>query len=212
MLDRVRVIVGNRHASAEELKEIVRGLACVATVRPRVEAARRLRHAARQIASPVGLLPRGRRFARRDTMLSRQSRRARDRHSFKAFLCSAATYERDTAARPAPERVSPCMRATGAHLADFITRVELHGAAPHDYERLDHLMASVNFATVMRSVAGIEYKMPSATYFSQSVLKSDDVRNLALTVVLSLGFGYDIITVSGDIAFFLHPTIRAKIS
>ena len=100
----------------------------------------------------------------------------------------------------------------GADLADFITRVELHGAAPHDYERLDQVMASANFATVMRSVAGIEYKMPSATYFSQSVLKSDDVRNLALTVVRSLGFGYDIITVSGDIAFFLHPTIRAKIS
>ena len=92
-------------------------------------------------------------------------------------------------------------------MTDYVTRIELHGAAPSDYLALDQAMAGANFATVTRGPTGIEYKLPTATYFSQAAgLSSADVRNLALSVARRSGFRYDIVTSSGDLAFFLHPT------
>ena len=92
-------------------------------------------------------------------------------------------------------------------MTNFVTRVEIQNATEADYSTLDSMMAAANFATVMLGPAGVEYKMPTATYFSQADGSSAaDVRNLALAAVRHMDRGYDIITVAGDISYFLHPS------
>ena len=91
-------------------------------------------------------------------------------------------------------------------MADFLTRVELYDATGADYVALDLAMAGANFATTIRSEQGFEYKMPTATYFSQSFnMSAVEVRNAAMVAVRTTGLRYDIITTSGEMAYFLHP-------
>ena len=89
---------------------------------------------------------------------------------------------------------------------DFMTRVELHEADAAEYERLDQAMMAANFATEIVPGNGVPYQMPKATYFSQSAtLSARDVRDLAMRAASATGLRYDIVTTSGEMAFFLHP-------
>lgn len=91
-------------------------------------------------------------------------------------------------------------------MADFITRVELLGATSEASVLLDQAMAAKNFGRKHLSKLGVEYDLPAGTYFSQSDgMSAVDVRNLAAAAIRKIGFRYDIVTVSGDIAYFLHP-------
>lgn len=91
-------------------------------------------------------------------------------------------------------------------MTDFTTRIELHDGTERDYEVLDGAMEGLNFARVVRSKRGIEYRMPSATYFSQSFnMSAPDVRNLATAAANATGRRFDIVTTSGEVAYFLHP-------
>jgi hypothetical protein len=91
-------------------------------------------------------------------------------------------------------------------MTDFLTRVELHDATSADYEALDLAMAGAHFATSIRSAQGVDYKMPAATYFSQSFnMSAVEVRNAAMVAVRTTGLRYDIVTTSGEMAYFLHP-------
>lgn len=91
-------------------------------------------------------------------------------------------------------------------MPDFTTRIELHGATEADYRALDKAMGAMNFATIVRSSHGFDYKLPPATYFSQSfTMTAADVRNLAMSVAHTTGLRYDIVTTAGEMAYFLHP-------
>ena len=89
---------------------------------------------------------------------------------------------------------------------DFVTRIELRDAAVTDYARLDQAMMAANFSTEVVPANGVPYRMPEATYFSQSVtMTAKDVRDLAMRAASGIGLRYDIVTTSGEMAFFLHP-------
>ena len=91
-------------------------------------------------------------------------------------------------------------------MTDFTTRIELQDATAEDYSALDAAMLGVNFSKTVRSVRGQEYKLPHGTYFSQAFgMSATDVRNLAASAASRTGRRYDIITTSGEVAFFLHP-------
>ena len=91
-------------------------------------------------------------------------------------------------------------------MADFLTHIELHDASDADYAKLDSAMDAANFSRTVRSGRGVPYRMPTATYFSQSFgMSSSDVRNLAMLAARQTGRTYDIVTTSGDLSFFLHP-------
>ena len=53
-------------------------------------------------------------------------------------------------------------------MAESITRVELQGANPSDYTRLNELMLEAHFYRTITGVSGAEYELPSATYWSKS--------------------------------------------
>ena len=91
-------------------------------------------------------------------------------------------------------------------MTEFTTRIELQDATAEDYSALDAAMLGVNFSKTVRSVRGQEYKLPHGTYFSQAFgMSATDVRNLAASAASRTGRRYDIITTSGEVAYFLHP-------
>lgn len=49
-------------------------------------------------------------------------------------------------------------------MAQFITRVELHGATEHDYINLHNAMAREGFSRLIADDRGINYHLPTAEY------------------------------------------------
>ncbi len=93
-------------------------------------------------------------------------------------------------------------------MTDFTTRIELQDASAEDYVTLDQAMMGANFSKTMRSPRGQEYRLPHGTYFSQAFgMSAADVRNLAASAATRTGKRYDIVTTSGEVAFFLHPAV-----
>ena len=91
-------------------------------------------------------------------------------------------------------------------MTDFTTRIELQDASPDDYAALDQAMMGANFSKTVRSDRGQEYRLPHGTYFSQAFgMSASDVRNLAASAATRTGRRYDIVTTSGEVAYFLHP-------
>ena len=91
-------------------------------------------------------------------------------------------------------------------MTDFTTRIELQDAGPDDYTALDAAMTGANFSKTVRSARGQEYRLPHGTYFSQAFgMSATDVRNLAASAASRTGRRYDIVTTSGEVAYFLHP-------
>ncbi len=91
-------------------------------------------------------------------------------------------------------------------MTDFTTRIELQDASVDDYTALDQAMTGANFSKTVRSARGQEYKLPHGTYFSQAFgMSAMDVRNLAASAASRTGRRYDIVTTSGEVAYFLHP-------
>ena len=89
-------------------------------------------------------------------------------------------------------------------MTDFTTRIELQDASADDYATLDQAMQGANFSKTVRSVRGQEYRLPHGTYFSQAFgISATDVRNLS--AASRTGRRYDIVTTSGEVAYFLHP-------
>jgi hypothetical protein len=69
----------------------------------------------------------------------------------------------------------------------FTTRVELHGAALADYERLHQFMAEARFYRTVVGDDGREYRLPEAEYSSQGELSVFDVRQLAQQAAAKTG-------------------------
>lgn len=91
-------------------------------------------------------------------------------------------------------------------MTDFTTRIELRDATDDDYAALDQAMLGANFSKTIASPRGQSYSLPHGTYFSQAFgLSASDVRNLAASAAGRVGRRYDIVTTSGDVAYFLHP-------
>ena len=91
-------------------------------------------------------------------------------------------------------------------MTDFTTRIELQNATAEDYAALDQAMLGMNFSRTVRSARGQEYNLPHGTYFSQAFgMSATDVRNLAASGASRTGRRYDIVTTSGEVAYFLHP-------
>ena len=91
-------------------------------------------------------------------------------------------------------------------MTDFTTRIELQDASAEDYTALDAAMAGANFSKTVRSARGQDYNLPHGTYFSQAFgMSATDVRNLAASAASRTGRRYDIVTTSGEVAYFLHP-------
>ncbi len=91
-------------------------------------------------------------------------------------------------------------------MTDFTTCIELQDADADDYVALDQAMMGVNFSKTIRSARGQDYKLPHGTYFSQAFgMSATEVRNLAASAATRTGRRYDIVTTSGDVAYFLHP-------
>jgi hypothetical protein len=61
----------------------------------------------------------------------------------------------------------------------FVTRVELHGAGQQDYDNLHRYMAEARFRRTITDDDGVDYQLPTATYYSRGVLSAQDVRTLA---------------------------------
>ncbi|WP_175785468.1 hypothetical protein [Burkholderia ambifaria] len=53
-------------------------------------------------------------------------------------------------------------------MADYLVRVELHGASDDEYEVLHVQMASFGFYRTIQSTTGPSYPLPTGTYWGQS--------------------------------------------
>lgn len=92
-------------------------------------------------------------------------------------------------------------------MAAFVTRVELHGASPGDYELLHVEMASKHFRRFIVASDGRSYALPSGTYLSHGELSASDVRDLARQAVTITGRNCWVFSVVyTDAAWFLHES------
>jgi hypothetical protein len=91
-------------------------------------------------------------------------------------------------------------------MAKYITRVELHRAAGPDYDRLHLFMAARAFGRTIVSDDGIEYELPTATYFSHGTASAFEVRALATAAAAATGKAADVlVTEAGNICWQLRP-------
>ena len=67
----------------------------------------------------------------------------------------------------------------------YMTRVELHGAALHDYQNLHSYMHEAGFSTIIVSATGQSYHLPPAEYymFSSANYSASQIRDYAKTAV-----------------------------
>lgn len=64
-------------------------------------------------------------------------------------------------------------------MAQFITRVELHGASGEDYSRLHAAMTARKFHRFITADDGQRYQLPTAEYYSHGEITKETVRDLA---------------------------------
>jgi hypothetical protein len=67
----------------------------------------------------------------------------------------------------------------GDEMADYIVRVELHGAAWDDYETLHAEMARAGFCRTIRSTSQMAYQLPTAEYHATTVMDAMGVLRMA---------------------------------
>jgi hypothetical protein len=89
-------------------------------------------------------------------------------------------------------------------MAQFITRVELHGSPPITvYDQLHALMEAAGFRRTIQGSDGLWYKMPSAMYVTFGDLTAATVRDLARSVASKTGIRNWVLTARAeDIAWF----------
>jgi hypothetical protein len=75
-------------------------------------------------------------------------------------------------------------------MTSFITRVELHGASPTDYEKLHDAMRRQGFSTTITSSGGVHYRLPTAEYEFIGNASKADVLAKAKTAASSTGRSY----------------------
>jgi hypothetical protein len=90
-------------------------------------------------------------------------------------------------------------------VANFITRVELHGATYEDYETLHKAMEREKFARTIAGEGGVVYQLPTAEYSSHGNLSASDVRLLAERAAAQTGRSYCILVTEGTSAWRLQP-------
>jgi len=90
-------------------------------------------------------------------------------------------------------------------MADYLTRVELHGAGAEDYQKLHSEMLARKFTKFIQSGDGTWYELPTAEYFSTSTtLAAEGVRDIAIAAVKTTGRTFWVITVAyGEAAWVL---------
>jgi hypothetical protein len=78
-------------------------------------------------------------------------------------------------------------------MANFLTRVELHGATWDDYEQLHSEMSSRGFSREIVADDGRTYQLPTAEYVSHGTLSLTDVRALAVEAATATGRRFGVI-------------------
>lgn len=65
-------------------------------------------------------------------------------------------------------------------MANFLARVELHGASSQDYENLHAAMEQAGFSRRIQSSDGVWYHLPTAEYYcSTTTAATDRIRDVA---------------------------------
>lgn len=72
-------------------------------------------------------------------------------------------------------------------MADFMTRVELHGATYQDYETLHRSMEAEGFSRLIRGSDGTVYHLPTAEYVRSVAATIDQVRESARRAATTTG-------------------------
>lgn len=97
-------------------------------------------------------------------------------------------------------------------MANFITRVELHGADAADYEKLHTVMAEEKFYRTVMSAAGQNFMLPTAMYFSYGEVTAEQVRDLARVAASRIGRPCWVFTATWtDAAWYLPETPQAGV-
>jgi len=68
-------------------------------------------------------------------------------------------------------------------MAQFMVRVELHGADDEDYETLHEAMEAAGFARQISSDDDVLYHLPTAEYYREANLSKQDVLDEAKSAV-----------------------------
>ena len=93
-------------------------------------------------------------------------------------------------------------------MAEFITRVELHGATEPDYEFLHSEMAKKGFSRTIVDQAGATHQLPSAEYYISGELSVAVVHQRAKQAADATGKGSWILVSQIVTARFDLPLIR----
>ncbi|WP_369067464.1 hypothetical protein [Burkholderia gladioli] len=90
-------------------------------------------------------------------------------------------------------------------MADFVTRVELHGANSEDYERLHGEMRVRFFKRTIDADDGTTYHLPSAMYSYSDDVTAEFVREKAKEAASAIGKSCWVITCGGKMSWYLPP-------
>jgi hypothetical protein len=78
-------------------------------------------------------------------------------------------------------------------MANYLVRVELHGADYDDYEALHSAMERAGFSRKIRCDDGKEYNLPTAEYCIQGSYSATGVRDAAAKAASSVGKRFGVI-------------------
>lgn len=78
-------------------------------------------------------------------------------------------------------------------MANYLVRIELHGATWHDYEGLHVEMARSGFSRDITSDDGQSYQLPTAQYVIRTAAELEAIRGLATTAARTTGRKFGVI-------------------
>jgi hypothetical protein len=75
----------------------------------------------------------------------------------------------------------------------FVVRVELHGAAPMDYQKLHHAMTEAGFDYRVTGTDGVNYRLPTAEYYIEIQSTPEMARWRAANAAAVTGKGFSVL-------------------
>jgi Endoribonuclease GhoS len=101
-------------------------------------------------------------------------------------------------------------------MANYMIRVELHGAVEKNYEDLHEAMASMGFKRTITSDTGKECELPTGMYNIASTKNRKEITDLAKTVAITISKNlktekspkYMLIVTEGNSTFVLPTVVK----
>ncbi|MBU9379418.1 hypothetical protein [Burkholderia gladioli] len=87
-------------------------------------------------------------------------------------------------------------------MAEFLARVELHGASDEDYENLHFQLGIFGFVRVVPAVGGGNYRLPTGTYWIESTFNAQAVLGFAQTAAQVVMKDSSIVVAESNEAWF----------